>query len=142
MSATVRGRKRPIRKASPRLRTILSEADKARLEAASRAFGMPEAEVVRRLIRAAVQAGPALNAEEVAGFAGLNDQIRRLGRNVSQILHAIHSGHAARIGDTETVWRELFAALRSLNEELTEMTVSYGSRLRRQAGLSGQGPQA
>jgi hypothetical protein len=44
----------------PRLRTELSEADEQRLQEAVALFGLPKAEVVRRLIRASVQAGPAL----------------------------------------------------------------------------------
>ncbi|NGX94787.1 MAG: hypothetical protein G4V63_05995, partial [Candidatus Afipia apatlaquensis] len=49
--------KTPRRK--PRLRTELSELDERRLQEAVALFGLPKAEVVRRLIRASVQAGPA-----------------------------------------------------------------------------------
>jgi hypothetical protein len=40
-----------------------ADADEARLQEAVTLFGLPKAEVVRRLIRASVQAGPALSAE-------------------------------------------------------------------------------
>ena len=55
-------RKRRRRRRKPRLRTELSEADEQRLQEAVALFGLPKAEVVRRLIRASVQAGPALSA--------------------------------------------------------------------------------
>jgi hypothetical protein len=41
----------------------LSDVDEARLQEAVALFGLPKAEVVRRLIRASVQAGPALSTE-------------------------------------------------------------------------------
>ena len=53
--------RKPRRK--PRLRTELSEADERHLQEAMVLFGLPKAEVVRRLIRGSVQAGPALSAE-------------------------------------------------------------------------------
>ena len=58
MVRTVRALRR-----KPRLRTELSDADERRLREAVALFGLPKAEVVRRLIRASVQAGPALSAD-------------------------------------------------------------------------------
>ncbi|MBR7514058.1 hypothetical protein KC219_28260, partial [Mycobacterium tuberculosis] len=49
----------------PRLRTELSETDEQRLQEAVALFGLPKAEVVRRLIRASVQAGPAFYTENM-----------------------------------------------------------------------------
>ena len=120
----------------PRLRTELSEADEARLQAAVALFGLPKAEVVRRLIRASVQAGPALSAENTRALVDLASQLRRVGRNLAQVLKAIHRGHAVRIEDTEPVWRGLHEAVSAINDELTEMTLAYGSKLRRNAGLA------
>ncbi len=118
-----------------RLRTELSEADEGRLAEAIVLFGLPKAEVVRRLIRASVQAGPALSAENTKAVVALAGQVRMVGRNLSQVLRAIHRGQAVRIEDTEAVWRGLHAAIAEINDELTEMTIAYGSKLRRQAGL-------
>ena len=120
----------------PRLRTELSEADERRLAEAVELFGLPKAEVVRRLIRASVQAGPALSAENTKAVVALAGQVRMVGRNLSQVLRAIHRGQAVRIEDTEPVWRGLHAVIAEINDELTEMTVAYGSKLRRQAGLT------
>ena len=120
----------------PRLRTELSEADEGRLQAAVAMFGLPKAEVVRRLIRASVQTGPALSAENTIAVVDLASQVRRVGRNLAQVLKAIHRGHAVRIEDTEPVWRGLYEAVSAIDHELTEMTVAYGSKLRRNAELA------
>lgn len=119
-----------------RLRTELSVADEARLVEAVALFGLPKAEVVRRLIRASVQAGPALSAENTKAVVELAAQVRMVGRNLSQVLKAIHRGQAVRIEDTEPVWRGLHEVVAAINDELTEMTVAYGSKLRREAQLS------
>lgn len=114
----------------------MSDADEARLQAAVALFGVPKAEVVRRLIRASVQAGPALSVENTRTVVELAQQVRMVGRNLSQVLRAMHRGQAVRIEDTEPVWRGLHDVVAAINDELTEMTVAYGSKLRRQAGLS------
>lgn len=120
----------------PRLRTELSEADEQRLQEAVALFGLPKAEVVRRLIRASVQAGPALSAENTKVVIELAQQVRMVGRNLAQVLKAIHRGQAVRIEDTEPVWRGLHEVVAAINDELTEMTVAYGSKLRREAKLT------
>ena len=120
----------------PRLRTELSEADERRLAEAVVLFGLPKAEVVRRLIRASVQAGPALSAENTRAVVTLASQVRMVGRNLSQVLKAIHRGQAVRLDDTEEVWRGLHDMIVSINDELIEMTLAYGSKLRREAKLS------
>ncbi|OYU86103.1 MAG: hypothetical protein CFE29_30705 [Bradyrhizobiaceae bacterium PARB1] len=119
----------------PRLRTELSDADEAHLKRAVELYGLPKAEVVRRLIRASVQAGPALSAENTKVVIELAQQVRMVGRNLAQVLKAIHRGQAVRIEDTEPVWRGLHEVVASINDELTEMTVAYGSKLRREAKL-------
>jgi hypothetical protein len=125
---------KPRRK--PRLRTELSEADERRLAEAVALFGLPKAEIVRRLIRASVQAGPALSAENTAAVVALARQVRVVGRNLSQVVRAIHCGQALLIEDTEPVWRGLYTVIAAINDELTEMTVAYGSKLRREAALA------
>lgn len=126
--------KTPRRK--PRLRTELSELDERRLQEAVALFGLPKAEVVRRLIRASVQAGPALSAENTRAVVALASQVRMVGRNLAQVLKAIHRGQAVRIEDTEPVWLGLHDIVSAINDELTEMTVAYGSKLRREAKLT------
>ncbi|WP_244442340.1 hypothetical protein [Bradyrhizobium sp. OHSU_III] len=113
----------------------MSDADEAHLKRAVELYGLPKAEVVRRLIRASVQAGPALSAENTKVVIELAQQVRMVGRNLAQVLKAIHRGQAVRIEDTEPVWRGLHEVVASINDELTEMTVAYGSKLRREAKL-------
>ncbi|MFN5036238.1 MAG: hypothetical protein ACK463_02510 [Bradyrhizobium sp.] len=129
-----RSARAPRRK--PRLRTELSEADEDHLQRAVELYGLPKAEVVRRLIRASVQAGPALSAENTRVVVELAQQVRMVGRNLAQVLKAIHRGQAVRIEDTEPVWRGLHEVVAAINDELTEMTVVYGSKLRREAKLT------
>ena len=87
----------------PRLRTELSAADEQRLHEAVVLFGLPKAEVVRRLIRASVQAGPALSAENTEAVVLLASQVRMVGRNLAQLLRAVRSGQAIGLDDTEPV---------------------------------------
>ncbi len=119
----------------PRLRTELSAADEQRLQTAMALFGLPKAELVRRLIRASVQAGPALSAENTEAVVLLASQVRIVGRNLAQLLRAVRAGQAIGLDDTELVWQGLYDAVSLINDELTEITVSYGSRLRRVAKL-------
>jgi hypothetical protein len=57
----------------------------------------------------------------------LAGQLRRVGRNLAQVLKAIRRGHAVRIEDTEPIGRGLYEAVSAVGGELTEMTVAYGS---------------
>lgn len=125
-----------VRRGKPRLRTELSAADEQRLQEAVALFGLPKAEVVRRLIRASVQAGPALSVENTEAVVALAQQVRMVGRNLSQVLKAIHRGQAVGIEDSEPVWRGLHEAMAAIDDELTEMTIAYGSKLRHQAKLT------
>lgn len=125
-----------ISRRKPRLRTELSEADERCLLQAAAMFGLPKAEVVRRLIRASVQAGPALSAENSQAVIELARQVRIVGRTLAQILKAIHEGRCAAFEDAATVWRELLAIVAEINDELTAITVVSGARLRRAAKLS------
>ena len=124
-----------------RLRTQLSEADAQLLEEAAAVFGLPKAEVVRRLIRASLQAGPALSAENMQVVAELASQVRIAGRNLAQVLKAVHQGRAVGMGETEPVWRDLCEAIAVINEELTDMTLGHSLRLRHCAGLLVASPE-
>jgi hypothetical protein len=94
---------------------------------------LPKAELVRRLIRASIPLGPASRVKH-RRRGGLGGQLRRVGRNLAQVLKAIHRSRAVRIEDTEPIGRGLYEAVSALGGELTEMTVAYGSKVRRNAG--------
>ncbi|WP_246705967.1 hypothetical protein [Bradyrhizobium denitrificans] len=77
-----------------------------------------------------------MSAENTRVVVELAQQVRMVGRNLAQVLKAIHRGQAVRIEDTEPVWRGLHEVVAAINDELTEMTVVYGSKLRREAKLT------
>ena len=112
-----------------RLRTELTEADAACLAATSRRLGLPKAEVVRRLIRASAQGTPALSEADSARIEGVRRQVRRSGQNLTGLLAAIHSGRAVRLADSAPAWRELHAAIRAVEAELSDLSGRYGERL-------------
>jgi hypothetical protein len=120
----------------PRLRTELSDNDAERLDEAVELFGLPKAEVVRRLIRASVQAGPALSAGNTQAVVALAAEVRHLGRTLAQMLRMIRQGKVAELAAAEQVWSELHAVIAAIDEELTGMTVTHGARLRGLARLS------
>lgn len=120
----------------PRLRTELSDDDAARLDEAVALFGLPKAEIVRRLIRASVQAGPALSAENMETVVILAAEVRQVGRTLAQMLKVMRQGTAVEIVAAELVWSELHAVIKAIDNELTEMTVTHGVRLRALADLS------
>ncbi|WID99910.1 hypothetical protein QO058_29780 (plasmid) [Bosea vestrisii] len=120
----------------PRLRTELSDDDAACLEEAVASFGLPKAEVVRRLIRASVQAGPALSAGNMEAVVALAAEVRQVGRTLAQMLRMMRQGRGAELAAAEQVWSELHGAIAAIDDELTEITVTHGARLRGVARLS------
>lgn len=119
-----------------RLRTELSAADEAHLQAAVELFGLPKAELIRRLIRSAVQAGPALSADNEKIVAALAMEVRIVGRNLSQVLKAIRCGEVVGLEDTEPVWNGLHAVTEAISDELSVMVIGQGAKLRVTAGLA------
>lgn len=119
-----------------RHRIDLDEADHALLVMAAARFGLTRSELMRRLVRAALDVGPALSEENSRTVGALTSQVRMVGRNLMQVLHAIHSGRAVHIADAEPVWAALHERVREMDEELTAMTVAYGVRLRASAGVA------
>ncbi len=120
----------------PRLRTELSDDDAARLDEAVALFGLPRAEVVRRLIRASVQAGPALSAGNTQAVVELAAEVRHVGRTLAQMLRMMRQARGPEIAAAEQVWSELHVVIVAIDDELTAMTVTHGVRLRGLARLS------
>ena len=121
--------------AKTRHRLDLNDEDSSHLSVASETFALPKSEVVRRLVRAAIEVGPALSNGNAVAIVELSGQIRAVGRNLAQVVRAINTGHAVRIAAFEPIFRGLHDRISALDGELTEMTVAYGSRLRRHAKL-------
>lgn len=121
--------------ARPRARIDLTPEVSALLDEAAGAFGLSRAETLRRLIRAALDVGPALSAENTRTVAALASQVRMVGRNLDQLLHAIHSGRVVPMEAARPIWEALVARVSAVDRELTAMTVAHGMKLRRAAHL-------
>jgi hypothetical protein len=118
-----------------RHRLDLDAEDHRLLLAASARFGLSQAEVTRRLIRAALDVGPALSRDNAETVAELSSQIRAVGRNLAQVVRAINEGRAVRLEDARPIFEILHRRISAIDGELTGMTLAYGSGLRRAAKL-------
>ena len=129
-----------------RHRLDLDDEDHRLLLAASARFGLSQSEVMRRLIRAALDVGPALSHDNAQTVAELSSQIRAVGRNLAQVVKAINEGRAVRLEDARAIFEILHRRISAVDGELTAMTLAYGSGLRRAAKLDsaelGSGEQA
>ena len=118
-----------------RARVDLTPAVSAWLDEASRAFGLSRSETLRRLIQASLDVGPALSAENSRTVAALASHVRMVGRNLSQLVHAIHAGRAPSMEAALPIWEILDERVSAIDHELTAMTVAYGLKLRRAAHM-------
>lgn len=124
------------------LRVEMSARDFELLEQSSALFGVGKSDLVRRLVRASVEVGPALSTEGVARIEDLAGQVRIVGRNLMQVLKAIHRGEAVGIAESEPVWRGLHELIEALDVELSalsEATTRQSAGLRERAGLKSSG---
>jgi len=121
-------------------RVVLSDADFNALEHASDAFGVGKSELVRRLVRASVDVGPALSSDGLERIEALTGQVRIVGRNLMQVLKAIHRGGVVGLAESEPVWRGLQEMIAALDQELTVLVEGNGAALRERAGLVVRGP--
>lgn len=117
------------------LRVELSSDDVVLLDEACRVFGVGKSELVRRLVRASVEVGPALSSEGVERIEELTGQVRIVGRNLMQVLRAIHRGEAVGVAEAEPVWSGLHDMIEQLDGELAELLQGNGASLRQAAGL-------
>lgn len=116
-------------------RVVLSDADFDALERASGMFGVGKSELVRRLVRASVDVGPALSSDGLERIEALTSQVRTVGRNLMQVLKTIHRGEAVGIAESEPVWRGLQEMIANLDAELVGLVDGNGLALRERAGL-------
>jgi len=117
-------------------RVVLSDADFYTLERAADLFGVGKSELVRRLVRASVDVGPALSSDGLERIESLTGQVRIVGRNLMQVLKAIHRGDAVGIAESEPVWRGLQDMIADIDAELTGLVEGNGPALREHAGLA------
>lgn len=120
----------------PRRRLDIDERDHARLESVAARFGLPKSELVRRMIRAAHELGPALSKDNAAVVGDLAREVRAIGRSLSQLLHSIRRGEGAAPAAAEEVISRLVDSYAAINGELTGLTLAYGSRVRESVSMS------
>lgn len=116
-------------------RVALNAEDDELLAKASALFGMNRSEVVRRLLRAAMEVSPAFNAEASQNLVMLSTQLRHVGRNLGQVVRLIHEGRPVGPEDTEPVWAALLQQSREIDAEISRMVRAHGLKLRRSAKL-------
>jgi len=116
-------------------RVVLSDMDFDILDRASSLFGVGKSELVRRLVRASVDVGPALSSDGLERIEALTGQVRIVGRNLMQVLKAIHRGDAVGIAESEPVWLGLQEMIAALDSELTGLVEGNGPALRERACL-------
>lgn len=117
-------------------RVVLSDVDFDTLERAADLFGVGKSELVRRLVRASVDVGPALSFDGLERIEALTGQVRIVGRNLMQVLKAIHRGEAVGIAESEPVWSGLQEMISVLDAELVGLIEGNGASLRERAGLT------
>ena len=117
-------------------RAVLSDADFDVLEIAAGTFGVGKSELVRRLIRASVDVGPALSSDGLERIESLTGQVRIVGRNLMQVLKAIRRGEAVGIAESEPVWRGLQEMIAVIDAELAVLAEGNSASLRERAGLT------
>ncbi len=106
-----------------------------RLDHACGVFGVGKSDLIRRLVRASLDIGPALSAENAKTLAATSKELRAIGRNIAQVVKGINLGYAPQFADDEALFRATHLALGEISSVIHEMTIAYGSRLRRSAEL-------
>ena len=87
----------------------------------------------------ALALGPALSAQGSVRIEDLTGQVRIVGRNLMQVLRAIHRGEAVGIAETEPVWLGLQEMIAALDAELGRLVEGNGPALRERAALVARG---
>lgn len=105
------------------------------LDEAAELFGMARAEVLRRLIKGALQVGPALSTENSKTVIGLTSEIRSASRGLGQLLGEVRTGRAVSLEDALPILSLLHERLVEVDQELTTMTLKHGAALRAAAEL-------
>ena len=118
-----------------RHRIDFSPADHALLVEAADLFGLNRSEVMRRLLRGAMQVGPAMSAENDQQFAAATKMLRALGLEIKRMQIVLKSGVAVDFDETEAVWAAIVEQVVMLTNAMTTIVVSYGIRLREAARL-------
>ena len=118
-----------------RRRVDLNADDYDLLTKAAAIFGLNQSETVRRLLRGALEVAPALTADNSQKMIEASHQLRMIGRNLAQVLRAVHDGRVVGLEETEAVWAGLHERVKALDEHIVSITRSHGLKLRRASKL-------
>jgi len=121
--------------AKHRVQADFTPEDFVRLEQACAMFALGKSDLLRRLVRASIDVGPALSVENGKALTATTRELRACGRNIAQIVKGINLGYAPQLSDDKELFVATHRALSEINSLVQEMTVAYGSRLRRAAGI-------
>ena len=116
-----------------RVRVDLALADQTLLQAACLAFGLEPPALVRTLLRASLDAGPALSREGLVALAQLSADLRAASRQLGALRVALGDGSVGGLAALKPVLVILHERMSALDRELTAMTLGHGARLRRAA---------
>jgi len=118
-----------------RVQVDFTPEDFARLEEACAMFALGKSDLLRRLVRASIDVGPALSINNGKALGATTRELRACGRNIAQIVKGINLGYAPQLSDDKELFVATYRALNEINALVQEMIVAYGSRLRQSAGL-------
>ena len=88
--------------AKHRVQADFTAEDLARLEQACAIFGLGKSDLLRRLVRASIDVGPALSVENCKALAATTRELRACGRNIAQIVKGINLGYAPQLSETRS----------------------------------------
>ncbi len=128
---------RTDRKARHRL--DLGEEDHRLPGLAAERFGVARSEAIRRLVRGALDAGPALSGPNARALTALGADIRAASRELSRLVQGIEAGQAEPLAPALPIFSLLHERIAAIESELTGMTLGHGRRLRAAAGFAAEG---
>ncbi len=121
-----------------RHRLDLDDEDHQLLGLAAERFDLPRSEVIRRLLRGALDAGPALSGPTARALTVLGSDIRAASRTLARLGLGIKAGEVDGFRELGPIVDLLHRRLSALEGELTAMTLGHGRRLRRAAGFEAE----
>lgn len=124
-----------VERADKAFRLRASPADLAQLEKAAQMFGVKRSVLIRKLVRAAADAGPAISADAAVALLQQVRETRAIGRNLAQVLKAINAGYAVQLADLAPTIVAIADHILLLDEAIVGMTEGYGARVRALARL-------
>jgi hypothetical protein len=129
------GKRTPSESAKAGLFFRLPPDEMLLLEKSAAAFGLSKSVLLRKLIRASIDAGPAMSADGVVAVMRLTKQVQALGRNFAQVLRAINAGHAVQLADAVPLIVSIQELMQGVDTNAILLTEGYGARLRKLANV-------